>query len=61
MIGGGANEGFFNPHLLVRSADRVELQKRFFARLLAMTEVYYINAEMGKERLKEAVGEIVAT
>jgi len=56
MAAGG--EAFFNPHLLVRTTDRVELQKRFFNRLFSMTNVYSVNVEMGKERLKEAVEEI---
>jgi hypothetical protein len=43
----------------VRTGDRIELQKRFWARLFSLVEVYYINAEIGKERVKEAVKEVV--
>jgi len=54
----GTPENFFNPHLLVRTSDRVDLQKKLFERLFGMTTVYYVSAEMGKERLKDVVGEI---
>jgi len=57
--GGGADEMFFNPHLLVRTSERVELQKRFFRRLFNTAKVYYINAEVGKERMSEIVAELV--
>jgi histidinol-phosphate/aromatic aminotransferase/cobyric acid decarboxylase-like protein len=55
----GVEEHFFHPHLLVKSSERLEMQKRLFLRLLSYAQVYYINAEMGKDRLKEVVGEIV--
>jgi hypothetical protein len=57
--GGGADEMFFNPHLLVRTSERVELQKRFFKRLFNSAKVYYINAEVGRERMSEIVAELV--
>ena len=57
--GGGANESFFNPHLLIRTSDRIELQKRFFARLFGLTDVYHINADIGRERVNETVAELV--
>ena len=56
--GSGADEGFFNPHLLVRTQDRIELQKRNFAKLFKAATVYYINAEIGKDRVKDLIGEL---
>ncbi len=54
-----AKESFFNPHTLARSEERMELQRALFRRLLSLTKVYYINASIGKERVKEAVEELV--
>ena len=58
---GGGNEGFFNPHLLVRNTDRIELQKRFLTRLFSIAKPYYINigTSGGKKAMLEAVEEIV--
>ena len=41
--GGIRNEPFYNPHLLVRTPERIDLQKRFFERLFKVTSVYAIN------------------
>jgi len=41
--GGIKNEPFFNRHLLVRTSERIELHKRFFARLLKVAAAYVIN------------------
>jgi aspartate/methionine/tyrosine aminotransferase len=41
--GGMKNEPFFNPHLLVRTPERIDLQKRFFGRLFKVASVYAIN------------------
>jgi len=41
--GGMRNEPFFNPHLLVRTPERIELQKRFYKRLFTVASVYAIN------------------
>jgi len=43
---------FFNPHALVRTIDRIELQKRYFQRLLNIVPCYTINTGA------ESVGEI---
>ena len=45
------NEPFFNPHVLVRSMDRTELQKRYFKRLLNTAPCYLINT--GRESVNE--------
>ena len=58
MVGGGSDEAFFNPHLLVRGIERVDIQKQFFRRLFEMANVYVVNAEMGKDRLKEVIAEL---
>jgi aspartate/methionine/tyrosine aminotransferase len=41
---GGRQEPWYNPHLLVRSSERMELQKRFFTRLLQTAQVHQLNA-----------------
>ncbi|UCE20450.1 MAG: pyridoxal phosphate-dependent aminotransferase [Gemmatimonadota bacterium] len=41
--GGIRNEPFFNPHLLVRTSERIDHQKRFFDRLFKVASVYAIN------------------
>jgi len=37
------NIPFFNPHLLIRSLDRIELQKRYFKKLFDSASCYVIN------------------
>jgi len=54
----GMQENFFNPHLLVRNSDRIDLQKRFFERLFSLTNVYYVSADMGKEKIIASVAEL---
>ena len=34
---------FFNPHFIVRAADRVELQRRNFRKLFDIADVYQVN------------------
>jgi len=52
------NQPFFNPHLLTRSADRIELQKKQFERLFQAARCYLINtthaskADIEKEILR---------
>jgi aspartate/methionine/tyrosine aminotransferase len=41
---GGAQHPFYNPHLLVKTDERIELQKRFFTRLFQSADVYQLNA-----------------
>jgi aspartate/methionine/tyrosine aminotransferase len=53
----GPAQPFFNPHLLVRSEERLALQKSFAQRLLASTKVYLFNSgAAGSEKIKEIVG-----
>ena len=52
---------FFNPHLLIRSMDRIETQKRYFQKLLNIVPCYIINSAMeSKEKIKERIAAIVA-
>ncbi len=37
------NVPFFNPHLLIRSMDRIELQKRYYRKLFDIAPCYIIN------------------
>jgi len=52
--GGYKNEPFFNPHLLVRNQERIELQKRNFARLFNIATPYFVNTSA------ESTGELQA-
>ena len=54
----GMQENFFNPHLLVRNSDRIDLQKRFFKRLFSLVNVYYVSADLGKEKIIATVAEL---
>jgi hypothetical protein len=53
----GPAPAFFNPHLLVRTEERLALQKSFFQRLLSSVQVYLFNSGVaGPEKIKEIVG-----
>jgi aspartate/methionine/tyrosine aminotransferase len=53
----GTPPAFFNPHLLVRTEERLALQKSFFQRLLTGAKVYLFNSgAAGPEKIKEIVG-----
>jgi aspartate/methionine/tyrosine aminotransferase len=41
---GGRQEQWYNPHLLLRSQDRFDLQRTFFGRLFRSAAVYQLNA-----------------
>lgn len=41
--GGYRSMPFFNPHFIVRTADRVELQRRNFRKLFNIADVYQVN------------------
>lgn len=41
------NEPFYNPYLLVRNAERMELQIEFFTRLLSLSTCYIVNTGVG--------------
>lgn len=52
---------FFNPHLLIRSMDRIETQKRYFQQLLKIAPCYIINSAMeSKDKIKERIAAIIA-
>jgi aspartate/methionine/tyrosine aminotransferase len=42
--GPARNQPFFNPHLLVNTPERTELERNFFRRLLENTECYLFNS-----------------
>ena len=47
---------YFNPHLLITTPERLELQKTFFGRLLQNTRCYLFNSgAAGAEKIIEAV------
>ncbi len=49
-------EPFFNPHLLVRSSDRLELQARFFRRMFQSARPHVVNTGAGAiEEIASAV------
>ncbi len=51
---------FFNPHLLIKSMDRIEIQKRYFQKLLNTVPCYIINSAMeSKEKIKERIAAII--
>lgn len=54
----GPNETFFNPHLLLRTSDRTEFERRLFERLCLFANIYYVNAEVGKDKLNSIFAEI---
>ena len=43
-LGPARNQPFFNPHLLVVTPERMELERNFFRRLLESTECYLFNS-----------------
>lgn len=60
-VSGGKPEPFYNPHLLVKTQDRIDLQKRSFARLFRTAQAYQLNAGAGTltDLVKEVVGAVV--
>jgi aspartate/methionine/tyrosine aminotransferase len=54
--GGGKSAPFFNPHLLVTTPERIELEKAFFSRLLDVAACYLFNSGVaGADKIKEIV------
>jgi aspartate/methionine/tyrosine aminotransferase len=50
------NQPFFNPHLLLSTQERIDLQKKFFQRLLESTPCYLFNSGVASsEDLKKIV------
>ncbi|MBN1449033.1 MAG: pyridoxal phosphate-dependent aminotransferase [Bacteroidetes bacterium] len=54
---GGKQYPFYNPHLLVKSDERMELQKRFFTKLFQSADVYQLNA--GTATLTDMVQQVL--
>jgi hypothetical protein len=54
--GPARNQPFYNPHLLVMTPERMELERSFFRRLLESTECYLFNSGVASpEDLKKIV------
>jgi aspartate/methionine/tyrosine aminotransferase len=52
----GKAQPYFNPHLLVGTPERLDLERSFFRRLLEQTSVYLFNSgAAGADKLKEIV------
>jgi len=50
------NQPFFNPHLFLSTPERMELQRKFFQRLLENTSCYLFNSGVASaDRIKEIV------
>jgi len=50
----GKAQPYFNPHLLVGTPERLDLERSFFRRLLEQTSVYLFNSGVaGADKLKE--------
>ncbi len=59
-LGGMQNVPFFNPHLLIKSLDRIDLQKHHFEKLLKIAPCYLINSGVDKtEKIRERIAAIV--
>ena len=54
---GGKQEPFYNPHLLIKTDDRMEKQKSMFGRLLQSAQAYQLNA--GTATLTEMVKHVL--
>ena len=51
---------FFNPHILIKSLDRIELQKRYFQRLFDVAPCYVFNSGAeSAEEIKERISALV--
>lgn len=58
--GGIQRVPFFNPHILIKSMDRIELQKRYFARLLKIAPCYVFNASAeSADKIRDRIFAIV--
>jgi hypothetical protein len=50
------NQPFFNPHLLLHTPDRIELQKKMFTRLFRIAKVFTLNTGIGSiEEIQERI------
>jgi aspartate/methionine/tyrosine aminotransferase len=60
-IGAMQNVPFYNSHLLIKSMDRIETQRRYYQKLLSIAPCYNINTAMeSKEKIKEMIAAIIA-
>ena len=55
------SEAFYNPHLLIKSQERIDVQKRLFEKLFKVAQVYQVNVNAGTlqevaGRMREALG-----
>jgi hypothetical protein len=56
ILEAGERAPFFNPHLLVTTPERIELEKAFFKRLLDVAACYLFNSGVaGADKIKEIV------
>jgi len=54
------NQPFFNPHLLARTAERMELQRRYFGRLFEAAECYLVNtATASRSEIEREILDVV--
>ena len=52
---------FFNQHLLIKSMDRIDLQKRYFQKLFNIASCYIINSGVeSSDKIKDRISAIVA-
>jgi len=51
--------GYFNPHLLVKSDFKRSLRSRFFQALFARTKVHAVNTRGTPEESQKAIREIL--
>ncbi|MFC2088354.1 pyridoxal phosphate-dependent aminotransferase [Calditrichota bacterium] len=47
----GGNEPFYNPHLLLNTPDRIELQRSFYKKLFQVAKCFHLNT--GKESIED--------
>ncbi len=60
-IGSIQSVPFFNPHLLIKSLDRIDRQKRYFEKLFRIAPCYVINSGVtSAEAIKERIAAIIA-
>jgi len=59
-VGAVQNIPFYNPHILIRSMDRMELQKRYFIKLFEIAPCYVLNSGVQTEdEMKKRIDAII--
>jgi len=54
------SEPFFNPHLLTNSGDRMDARKRFYEKLFAIAQPYFINlGAADKDEIQKQINKVV--